>query len=44
VVSLATVIAWWIEGIDSGGYAWEDGQWTVNANLLPESQRDVHFF
>lgn len=42
--SLGTMVAWWIAGIERGGYAWEEGRWVVNANLLAESQRDAHFF
>jgi len=44
VRSLRTMVAWWIAGIGSGGYAWEGNHWVVNADLLPESQREVHFF
>ena len=44
VRSLATMVAWWIIGIDSGGYVWNGIAWDVHEDLLHPSQRSAHFF
>jgi hypothetical protein len=44
VYSLTTVVAWWIFGVDSGGYSWNGAAWEANPELLHPSQQAVHFF
>lgn len=43
IVSLCTLVIWWIDGIRSGAHTWNDGTqyWETDDALLPELQRQV---
>jgi hypothetical protein len=45
VVSLCTLVAWWIDSIRSGAYRWDRSRkvWDIDAFAIPEDRRTLGF-